>query len=255
MKIACVIPARLLSTRFPKKVLAPLAGKPVLQHVWEAALQVPLFDSVSIAVDSEETAGVAHSFGGLCHMTSPHWESGTLRIAELVESGAVDADIIVGWQGDEPFIHAAMIEDLLQSPNDLTADVWTLKKRVKNLEDVLSPHITKVVSDAFGNALYFSRSPIPFYRDEKEEGAKVYYKHIGIYAYRKKTLLQAAKWPISPLQAAESLEQLAFLHRGLKVRVHETIHEVCGIDIPDHLAKAEEFLLQRGFQDTATTYS
>ena len=234
-KIACVIPARLKSTRFPRKILALLHHKPLIQWVWEAAKSVSHFDSVTIAVDAEETAHVVKSFGGTSIMTSEACPSGTLRLGELLMRKKIDADILVCWQGDEPFLHEQMIDELLQSSQTDQADVWTLKKKIVNPEDILSPHVCKVVTDEKGYALYFSRSPIPYHRDLKET---LYYKHIGIYAYTKRALKQLTEMPTCYLAEAEQLEQLNFLYRGLKVRVHETSHEGFGIDIPQHLDKA-----------------
>jgi len=234
-KIACVIPARLKSTRFPRKVLSLLHSKPLIQWVWEAAKSVPLFNSVTIAVDAEETADVVRSFGGISIMTSESCPSGSMRLSELLHRNEIDADILVCWQGDEPFLHEKMIGELLQSARTDAADVWTLKKRISALEDVHSPHVVKVVTDREGYALYFSRSPIPYHRDMQET---TYYKHIGIYAYTRNALEQLAQLPSSHLAEAEQLEQLNFLHHGLKVRVHETSYEGFGIDIPEHLVQA-----------------
>jgi 3-deoxy-manno-octulosonate cytidylyltransferase (CMP-KDO synthetase) len=235
MKIACVIPARLKSTRFPRKILAPLHQKPLIQWVWEAARSVSLFDSVTVAVDADETAEVIESFGGDHIMTSESCTTGTYRLCELVLQEKIDADIIVNWQGDEPFLHEQMIAELLQTAKTDGADVWTLKKRVTTPEDIASPHLPKVVTDENGFALYFSRCPIPFHRDTQE---LVYYKHIGIYAYTKSALQRLAHLPPSQLSETEQLEQLNFLYHGLKIRVHETEHEGFGIDIPEHLEKA-----------------
>lgn len=240
MNIACVIPARLKSTRFPRKMLASLAGKPLLQWVWEAAKEVPLFDTVAFAIDSPETASLIESFGGTYYMTSPECRSGTMRLAELQSSGKIKADIWVNWQGDEPFIHTAMIEDLLQSIDDGN-DIWTLKKKVSCLEGITSPHIAKVITDSRGCALYFSRSTIPFHRDiaPKEDS---FFKHIGIYAFTSDALVKISCLKPSFLEEAEQLEQLTFLYHGLKLRVHETEHDVFGIDLPEHLVKAEQVL-------------
>lgn len=234
-KIACVIPARLKSTRFPRKILSLLHRKPLIQWVWEAAKSVPLFDSVTIAVDANETADVVQSFGGSSIMTSESCPSGTMRLCELLHRNEIDADILVCWQGDEPFLHEKIISELLQSARSDAADVWTLKKRISAHEDIHSPHVAKVVTDSEGYALYFSRSPIPYHRDMQET---IYYKHIGIYAYTRNALERLAQLPSSYLAEAEQLEQLNFLYHGLKVRVHETSHEGFGIDIPEHLEKA-----------------
>lgn len=234
-KIACVIPARLKSTRFPRKILASLHDKPLIQWVWEAAKSVPFFNSVTIAVDAEETAEVARSFGAHTVMTKESCPSGTMRLGELLQRKEIDADVFVCWQGDEPFLHQQMIGELLQTAQSDISDVWTLKKKIIKSEDILSPHVCKVVTDQDGYALYFSRSPIPFHRDITET---IHYKHIGIYAYTKDALSRLIELPTSHLAEAEQLEQLNFLYHGLKVRVHETSHEGFGIDIPEHLETA-----------------
>ncbi len=235
-KIACVIPARLKSSRFPRKILSQLHDKPLIQWVWEAAKSIPYFDSVTIAVDAEETADVVKSFGGTSIMTAESCPSGTMRLGELLQRKKIDADILVCWQGDVPFLHEQMIGELLQTAHTDASDVWTLKKKIINPEDVLSPHVCKVVTDQNGYALYFSRYPIPYHRDIKET---IHYKHIGIYAYTRDALSRLIELPTSHLVEAEQLEQLNFLYHGLKVRVHETSHEGFGIDIPEHLEKAQ----------------
>lgn len=232
MRVACVIPARLASTRFPRKILAPLGGKPLIQWVWEAALETECFDSVTVAVDSEEVFELVTGFGAKAQMTDPQCSSGTARVLAL----DLEADVVVNWQGDEPFLHKAMIRDLLQSCPD-GADVWTLKKRITDERDIVNPHIAKVVTDAQGCALYFSRSPIPFYRDQT--AGAVYFKHVGLYAYSRAGMDKLRALVPCALEEAEKLEQLSFLFHGLKVQVHETHHEAFGIDLPEHLALAE----------------
>lgn len=244
-KVVCVIPARLQSTRFPRKMLCQLGGKPLLQWVWESAKQVSIFDEVGFAIDAHETQALIESFGGKWWMTSETCASGTDRLVELLQKKIVDADIWVNWQGDEPFIHNVMIEELLQECD--AADVWTLKKKIHSLEEVHSPQFAKVVCDEKGNALYFSRSPIPFYRDSKDFETQAYYKHIGLYAFSKEALNKIAAMTPSPLEQAEQLEQLRFLHHHLRIRVHETQHEVLGIDLPEHLIKAESIIAYQAF--------
>lgn len=236
-KIACIIPARLASSRFPKKIIAPLHGKPVIQWVWEAAKKVPFFDSVTIAIDSKETEDVVRQFGASYHMTSPECPNGTLRLCEVVSHGNLPGDVFVNWQGDEPFLHEAMIRELLQTAGEGDADIWTLKKRIDDLELAASPHICKVVTDCNGYALYFSRSLIPFHRDIAPTS---YDKHIGIYAYSRSALEKIATLPISPLCEKEQLEMLNFMYHGLKVRVHETNYDGFGIDVPEHLEEAHQ---------------
>lgn len=243
-KIACVIPARLKSTRFPRKMLCSLKGIPLLQRVWTQANRVSLFDEIVFAIDSEETAALIDSFGGQWLMTSESCASGSDRLAELLREGKIDADIFVNWQGDEPFIHEAMILDLLQSCGFESSDLWTLKKRITSEGELANPHIAKVVCDIHGFALYFSRSQIPFYRDIAEFSKKMVYKHVGLYAYTKEALKKIEGLSLCSLENAEQLEQLRFLYNNLKIRVHETEYEVFGIDLPEHVEKAEAYIEQ-----------
>jgi 3-deoxy-manno-octulosonate cytidylyltransferase (CMP-KDO synthetase) len=244
--VTCIIPARLKSTRFPRKMLSFLGGKPLLQWAWEAATSTAVFDSVAIATDDMEIAELIKNFGGTVYLTSPQCLNGTERLIELQSKGIVDADIWVCWQGDEPFIKEQTINDLLQTAGTDGSDVWTLKERIMHKADVESPHIVQVVSDLQGYALYFSRHSIPYYRDQIAEDEKVFYKHVGIYAYARAALKKIATLPASPLELAEQLEQLRFLEGGLKVRVHETKHQGIGIDLPEHLVLAEQVLAKTG---------
>lgn len=244
-KIACIIPARLKSTRFPRKMLANLSGKPLIQWVWEAAIKVPLFDTVAFAIDAEETASVIRSFRGKYYMTSEECPTGTDRLIELMHRGEIDADIWVNWQGDEPFISLQMIHDLLDFCDREESDIWTLKKRIIKTEDILSPNIPKVVCDAEGAALYFSRCAIPYHRDSSQETERVYYKHIGMYAFTKQALQKILSLKPCYLEEAEKLEQLRFLYYGLRIQVRETLEEVFGIDLPEHLAKAEAYVAEK----------
>ncbi|MBI2742743.1 MAG: 3-deoxy-manno-octulosonate cytidylyltransferase [Chlamydiales bacterium] len=239
MLIACVIPARLKSTRFPRKMLAPLLGKPLIQWVWEAASRVSLFSELAIATDSEELAAIARGFGAKCYMTSEECATGSDRLIELRKRGSIKADIWVNWQGDEPFINARTLTDLLQSCGEDGADVWTLKKKITQ-EEALTPHVCKVVTNSEGFALYFSRHPIPFVRDIKPQSSIEFFKHIGMYAYSDAALLKLSSLKPCPLEEAEQLEQLRFLYNSLSVRVHETQEEPFGIDLPEHLALAHK---------------
>jgi 3-deoxy-D-manno-octulosonate cytidylyltransferase len=238
-KITCVIPARLKSTRFPRKMLAMLKERPLLQWVWNSACKVPFFDDVVFAIDAEETATLIRSFGGKYLMTSESCMNGTERLIELLEKGLVDADIWVNWQGDEPFIHEQMIRDLLQSCDDEESDVWTLKKKITKMEEVTSPQFAKIVCDHQGYALCFSRSQIPYYRDETDPSQKIFYKHVGLYAFTSGSLRKISRIEPCAIEVAEQLEQLRFLYHNLRIRVHETQYEVFGIDLPEHLALAE----------------
>lgn len=241
-KIVCVIPARLQSSRFPRKVIADLAGKPLIQWVWEAACKTGFFDQVIVAVDAVETADVVRGFGGHVEMTAVSCLNGTERLIELVKDGRLHGDVFVNWQGDEPFIDSAMIGDLLQTCQKRDADIWTLKKKITDAAQVHSPHTAKIVTDSAGTVLFCSRSPIPFYRDKRPESEKVYYKHIGIYAFTREALLHIACLPLCPIEDAEQLEQLRWIYNGLRLRAHETKKEVCGIDLPEHLAAANALL-------------
>lgn len=244
-KIVCIIPARLASTRFPRKMLATLQGRPLLSWVWDAAQATGLFDDIIFAVDTEEIAAVVKSFGGKFMMTSIDCEVGTDRLVELAIKGKVEADIWVNWQADEPFIAKPMIETLLQSVNNDAEEMWTLKKLIQSSAEIFAPNIAKVVCDKNGLALYFSRAPIPFFRDESNPevlvAKKVYYKHVGLYAFRTSALNKIALMGPSIAGDAEKLEMIKFLENNLKIRVHETEYEVLGIDTPQDLARAESW--------------
>lgn len=226
--VACVIPARLGSTRFPRKMLALLKGKPLVQWAYEGAMRCRLFDEVVVAVDSDEILDVVEGFGGRAVMTSVHCLNGTERQIELRQRGLVKTDIWVNWQGDEPFIGPEMIKTLLQNCDE--GEIWTLKKAI---DDPSNPNVVKVVCDSQGRALYFSRSPIPY-------GAKKYYKHVGIYAFSDGALQKISKLKPCQLEEIERLEQLRWLDHGMSIRVHETSQEIIGIDTPEQLMVAEE---------------
>ncbi len=226
--IVCVIPARLGSKRFPKKMLASLGGKPLLQCTYEAAKGVSLFDEVVVAVDSEELKEVVEGFGGKALLTQPTCQSGTDRLAELCATKALEADIWVNWQGDEPFITDKEIEILLQ---DLDGEIWTLKKKITKSDQLSSKDVVKVVTGVGGRALYFSRNPI--------SGDK----HIGIYAFSSEALKKIrALSPCEP-ELEERLEQLRFLYHGMEIQVHETEKEIFGIDTQEELAIAETYVV------------
>lgn len=234
--VVCVIPARLGSSRFPRKMVARLRDKPLLQWAYEGAKRCDCFDEVVVAVDSEELKAVVEEFGGRALMTSFDCQNGTERLVELQSRGALKGDIWVNWQGDEPFISSNTIETLLQSSQNEEEEIWTLKFPIEDPQKIHSPHVVKVVCDAFGKALYFSRSTIPY------EGKKVF-KHIGLYAYSDRALQKISHLSPSPLEESEKLEQLRFLYHGLSVQVHQTSEEIFGIDTPEHLLLAEELSL------------
>ncbi|MFA5075721.1 MAG: 3-deoxy-manno-octulosonate cytidylyltransferase [Candidatus Babeliales bacterium] len=238
-KIACVIPARLGSTRFAEKMLKSILDKPILQWVWQAANSVDFFDEIVIATDSIKIAGLVQNFGARYIMTSQDCASGTDRIIEVMKTGKINADIWVNWQGDEPFITKSMISCLLQDCHNCKADLWSLRKKIIKQEDINSFNIAKVVCDNNNYALYFSRSTIPFYRDSKE--SNIYYKHVGIYAFTTQALNKISNLNQSDLEMAEKLEQLRFLQNGLRIKMNETDEEVIGIDTPQDLEKATQY--------------
>lgn len=244
-KIVCVIPARLRSTRFPKKILADLGGRPLIEWAWRGALRVPFFDEVLIAVDDEETVEVVRRFGGKWKMTSVDCPRGTDRLAEICAKGEIQGDIWVNWQADEPFLSVRAMRDLLQSCSIPGIDVWTLKMQMKEDENFSDPNICKVVCDARDRALYFSRSPIPYRTGSSKEPM---YRHIGLYAYTSQALLAIGAMPSSGIEEAESLEQLRFLYRGMVIQVHETQEISFGIDVKEHLVQAEEYVQKCSLQ-------
>ncbi|RME64512.1 MAG: 3-deoxy-manno-octulosonate cytidylyltransferase [Nitrospirae bacterium] len=252
MKTLVVIPARYGSTRFPGKVLATLRGKPILQYPYEAAMASKLVSEVLIATDSEEVVKVAKSFGARAVMTSPEHPSGTDRVAEV--AGPRDVDIVVNLQADEPLIRTEMIDSVIKLLlDDPEAEMGTLAKELSDSEEVFNPNVVKVVTDHRDYALYFSRAPIPYYRDlyiykghlafETTQARAL--KHIGIYSYRKETLLKLTSLPQSPPEVAEKLEQLRALYNGIKLKVALTEYDTIGVDTPEDLERLKEIFSNR----------
>ena len=246
MKFIGIIPARYASTRFPAKPLAILGGKPVIQRVYEQVCGV--LDEAYVATDDERIESVVKAFGGKVVMTSVNHKSGTDRCFEAYIKVGSGYDVIVNIQGDEPFIQRTQLEAVKACFNDEATQIATLVKPFipengfEALENVNSP---KVVVDKRMNALYFSRSIIPFMRnkDKKEWlSGHTYYKHIGLYAYRASVLKEITALPQSSLELAESLEQLRWLENGYRIKVGVTDVETIGIDTPADLERAEEFL-------------
>ena len=243
MKFIGLIPARYASTRFPGKPLALLAGKPVIQHVYEQASKV--LDAVYVATDDERIYNKVKEFGGKAVMTSTEHHSGTDRIEEALQKVGGNFDVVVNIQGDEPFIQKSQIETLCKCFNNKITQISTLGKPFESIEAVENPNSPKIVIDNNGYAMYFSRSIIPFIRGvEKNEWLKkhTFLKHLGIYAYRANVLNEITKLPQSELELAESLEQLRWLQNGYKIKVGLTDAETVGIDTPDDLRRAEEFI-------------
>lgn len=247
MKFVGIIPARYASTRFPAKPLAILGGKPVIQRVYEQVNGV--LDDVVVATDDQRIYDAVTVFGGNVLMTSTEHRSGTDRCYEaLTKLGADRFDVVVNIQGDEPFIHPQQIRALCDCFSDSSTDIATLVKPFSSddtYQTLANINTPKVVVNNRMEALYFSRSIIPYMRDkDKHEWLPnhTYYKHIGIYAYRTEILKQITSLPPSPLEKAESLEQLRWLENGYRIKVGISQHETIDIDTPDDLIRAEEYL-------------
>lgn len=243
MTFTAIIPARYASTRFPGKPLAVLGGKTVIQRVYEQVGSV--LSEVYVATDDERIFSCVESFGGKAVMTRADHQSGTDRIQEAMEKTATQADVIINVQGDEPFIQPSQIKMLMQLFDDPSTQIGTLGKRFESIEAVENPNSPKIVTDQRGFALYFSRSVIPFIRGKAHEdwlGEYPFLKHLGVYAYRREVLAEVTQLPQSSLEKAESLEQLRWLQNGYRIRVGLTDVETVGIDTPEDLQRAEEFL-------------
>ncbi|MBN7819945.1 3-deoxy-manno-octulosonate cytidylyltransferase [Bowmanella yangjiangensis] len=245
MKFTCIIPARYASTRFPGKPLVDIHGKPMIQHVVERAMESGA-NRVVVATDDERIAEVVKSFGGQVCMTGRHHESGTERLAEVVDILGLDADeIVVNVQGDEPFIPASIIQQVAENLNQhRQAEMATLAVRLTDVEELFNPNVVKVVTDKLGYALYFSRATIPYDRarfldaDSIDEIGDYYLRHIGIYAYRAGFIKQYVNMTPSGLEQIESLEQLRVLWHGEKIHVDVALQAPpAGIDTPDDLAR------------------
>lgn len=243
MKFIGIIPARYASTRFPGKPLALLGGKPVIQHVYEKVAAV--LEAAYVATDDERIYDVVKSFGGQVVMTRTDHKSGTDRIDEAIEKIGGEWDVVVNVQGDEPFVAKSQLDTICHCFDDPTTQIATLGKPFESMEAVQNPNSPKIVVDNMGFAMYFSRSVIPYVRGKEKSSWLTHYpflKHLGIYAYRKDVLRQVTQLPQSSLEIAESLEQLRWLQNGFKIKVGTTDVETVGIDTPQDLERAEEFL-------------
>lgn len=259
-RAVAIIPARYNSTRFPGKPLALLRNKPVIQHVFEKVKNARLVDTVLVATDDERIYNIVADFGGKAIMTSEGHRTGTDRVAEAAKG--IDCDIVINIQGDEPFIKPEMVDDLVNMlASDKRALMCTLAKKTGDMKEILSPDVVKVVMDNEGFAMYFSRAPIPWHRDEfskfQDSGFKAdnghlksgcieVYKHIGIYGYRKDTLLSLSSMEENALEKLEKLEQLRALASGIKIKVKETDYDTFGIDTVEDLGNAEAYLIRNG---------
>lgn len=241
ISILGVIPARFNSTRLPGKALAKIGGKEMILHVLDRAKQATCLSQIVVATDDEKIFDVVKNAGGHAVLTSDRHPSGTDRCAEALTKLTEQYDAVINVQGDEPFIHPQQI-DLVGNLLEEGATIATLVKAIDKRDELFSPNDVKAVVNRKGQAMYFSRHPVPFFRNAPQEewlqrGA--YYKHIGIYGYRTETLKELTKLLVSPLELSESLEQLRWLDHGYIIHTAVTQHESIGVDTPEDLAKAE----------------
>jgi 3-deoxy-manno-octulosonate cytidylyltransferase (CMP-KDO synthetase) len=240
MIVIAMIPARLEATRFPRKLMQDLGGKTVIMQTYEATLNTELFDQVYVVTDSEIIFNEITSNGGKAIMSIGVHESGSDRIAEAVKD--LDVDIVVNVQGDEPFTNKESLQNLLSvfvDDIDNQIDIASLMVQITDKKEISNPNNVKVVVDVNDYAMYFSRSPIPFSRDENYG---THYKHIGIYAFKKEALLRFTELTMSVLEQTEKLENLRFLENGMRVKMATTLHIPIGIDTPEDLEKARKVL-------------
>jgi 3-deoxy-manno-octulosonate cytidylyltransferase (CMP-KDO synthetase) len=237
-----VIPARFSSARFPGKVLSLISSKTMLQHVYERASQARYLTSTIIATDDSTVYAAARKFGARVVMTRADHLSGTDRVAEV--ASAETAEIIVNIQGDEPLIDPAAIDTaILPLVHEPDVQMATLKKRIEIAREITDPNVVKVVTDTAGDAIYFSRCPIPYLRQDTGEATGApYFKHIGIYVYRRNFLLGYSSLPVGPLEEAERLEQLRAIENGFRIRVTETDYESIGVDTPEDLERVSRLV-------------
>jgi 3-deoxy-manno-octulosonate cytidylyltransferase (CMP-KDO synthetase) len=262
MTIAAVIPARYHSSRFPGKPIVDICGKPMVQHVYERTKRSSLVAEVIVATDDARIADVVRAFGGKVVMTSPDHRTGTERVAEVARG--IEAEIIANIQGDEPLIRGEIIDEAVRPLiSDETIQISTLKSPITRISDWVNPNVVKVVTDREGFALYFSRSPIPFFRDklgrdgrvpsrELEQGDDSFplgflYRHIGLYVYRRSFLLSISQNEPTPLERAEGLEQLRILENGYRIKVIPIDYHPIGVDTPEDLREVSQKLAKEDF--------
>ena len=241
MKVIAMIPARYSASRFPGKLMKDLGGKPVIVRTYEATLKTNLFDEVYVVTDSDIISETIKKANGNVIMSIKEHECGSDRIAEAVQN--IDADIVINVQGDEPFIDTVSLTKLVavfKADEKKEIDLASLKVQITDKEDIENPNNVKVITDVNNLAIYFSRSVIPYHRDK--EVAVKYYKHKGVYAFRKQALLDFYKTPITPLEAAEKIEAIRYQEIGKKIKMVETNVEAVGIDTPEDLEKAIQHL-------------
>ena len=235
-KVIAIIPARYQSSNFPGKPLALILGKPMIQWVYERISMAKSIDEVYVATDDQRIYDAVKEFSGRVIMTG-ECECGSARVFQASEFLA--ADIILNVQGDEPMIKPEMIDELISAFDDPDIDMATLKKEISDDADIKNPNIAKVVTDINHNAIFFSRSVIPYNRDNTDIA---YYKHIGIYGYKKEFLKKFVEMPQTEMEKAEQLEQLRVIENGYKIRVIETKYQSIGVDLPEHVHQVEKML-------------
>jgi 3-deoxy-manno-octulosonate cytidylyltransferase (CMP-KDO synthetase) len=237
LKTIAVIPARFAATRFPGKLMQKIGDKTIIRMVYENAVESGIFNQVLVVTDSEVIFKEIQSLGGFVKMSGGEHVSGSDRIAEAIVD--LDVDVVVNIQGDEPFIKKEPLADLLDCFKDESVCVASLMKKVGDDEEVNNPNMVKVVCNKANEALYFSRSAIPFKRNTQTK--LPYFKHIGVYAFKKKTLLEFTRWPQGELEQTEMLEQLRYLENGVSIKMVETSFSSIGIDTLEDYEKAKEY--------------
>jgi 3-deoxy-manno-octulosonate cytidylyltransferase (CMP-KDO synthetase) len=244
MKCIALIPARIGATRFPRKMLAQIKGKSVIQRTYESTVRTGLFEQVIVVSDSDEIISEIQNCGGIAVKSKAEYESGTDRIAEVVKG--LDADVFVNVQGDEPFVQRAPLASLLALfEEEGNVQVASLVQALKEKELIEDPNFVKVVLDRKNNAMFFSRSVIPYPRSE--ECTIEYYEHIGVYAFSKDALLSFTNWPMTPLERAEKIECLRFLEYGVPIKMAITNYMGVEIDTPEDIIRAEQLMEIKGW--------
>ena len=235
-----IIPARYASTRFPGKPLVSILGKSMIQRVYEQCQKASCLNEIYVATDDQRIFDHVVSFGGKVVLTSSEHQSGTDRCAEVISNINTSETIVINIQGDEPFIDPDQINLLAEAFSNPKTQIATLKKFISSEDDIKNPNVVKVIENELGNAIYFSRTPIP-YRRNPEFNIR-YFKHIGIYGYKTETLLKLTKLPMGMLEKAESLEQLRWIEAGFSIALKETDKETLAIDSPADLAHVEKMM-------------
>jgi 3-deoxy-manno-octulosonate cytidylyltransferase (CMP-KDO synthetase) len=239
LQVVAVIPARFASTRFPGKPLARIDGRSMIEHVYRRAEASPIVSRVIVATDDLRIATTVNDFGGNVRLTRMDHQTGTDRLAEV--AATLDCDVVVNVQGDEPLLDPRAITEVVKPLADPSILMTTLYRRIEQPSELTNANVVKIVLDRGGFALYFSRAPIPFARDPRG-GWPPMYRHVGLYAYRRSTLLVLASLEQTPLERAEALEQLRALEHGIRIRAVETAYDSIGVDTPEDLEEVRRLL-------------